>query len=93
MRKAPCLCPLPDGRRCAECAACHPSWEQQKVAIELDKLEQRYRKAAEAADRSRGLRDATIIRAIATGLTHQQISDATGLTRGRIGQIAQRKEP
>jgi hypothetical protein len=34
------------------------------------------------------VRDLTILDAIDLGLTHQQIADATQLTRGRIGQIA-----
>ena len=33
------------------------------------------------------LRDDAIRQALAEGWTHQQISDATGLTRGRINQI------
>jgi len=31
--KAPCLYPLPDGRRCCECATCHPAEYGDRVAI------------------------------------------------------------
>lgn len=33
-------------------------------------------------------RDRLIITALAAGWTHTQIAEATGLTRGRVGQIA-----
>jgi hypothetical protein len=39
------------------------------------------------------IRDDAIRKAIAEGWTHQRISDATGLTRGRIGQIATKATP
>jgi hypothetical protein len=29
--KPPCLYPLPDGRRCCECASCHPTEEEQRA--------------------------------------------------------------
>jgi hypothetical protein len=32
--KPPCLYPLPDGRRCCECAACHPTEEEQRAWVE-----------------------------------------------------------
>jgi len=37
-------------------------------------------------------RDRAILAALTEGYTHTQIAEATGLTRGRIGQIANRKD-
>lgn len=52
------------------------------------------RKAQRAHDRTAGRykevtekRNALVRKALAEGWTHQRISDATGLSRGRIGQI------
>lgn len=53
------------------------------------------RKAQRAHDRTAGRykeiterRNALVRQALAEGWTHQQISNATGLSRGRISQIA-----
>lgn len=55
------------------------------------------RKAQRALERdlvryeaSRLARDEAVRQALAEGWTHAKISEATGLTRGRIGQLAQR---
>lgn len=37
-------------------------------------------------------REALILAALAAGATHAELAAVTGLTRGRIGQIAQRGE-
>lgn len=58
------------------------------TATDLQQAERAYETAVERAALRRANRDALIRRAIAEGWTHAQISDATGLTRGRIGQIA-----
>jgi hypothetical protein len=58
-------------------------------ASELRKAETRYRRASARVEEAREHRNALVCQAIADGWTHQQISDATGLSRGRIGQIAQ----
>jgi len=55
---------------------------------ELRKAEAAYQRAYRRAEALREARNAAVRQAIAQGWTHQQISDATGLTRGRIGQIA-----
>lgn len=55
---------------------------------ELKKAETRYRRASRRAEEAREVRNETIRQALAAGWTHQRISEATGLTRGRINQIA-----
>jgi hypothetical protein len=62
------------------------------TAGELRELEADYRRAAAVAEGRRETRNTAIRAAIAAGLTHAQIAEATGLTRGRIGQIAGRKD-
>lgn len=56
---------------------------------QLRKASDAYRRSAEDADRLRQHRDALIRAALDAGMTHATISQATGLTRGRVGQIAQ----
>lgn len=55
---------------------------------ELKKVEARFRRASQRAEESREARNEAVRKALAEGWTHQQIADATGLTRGRINQIA-----
>lgn len=55
---------------------------------ELKKAEARYRRASQRAEEAREARNATIRKALDEGWTHAKISEATGLTRGRINQIA-----
>jgi hypothetical protein len=57
------------------------------TAAELRKAEARYQRAASSAEVAREHRNATVRAALAEGWTHQRISDATGLSRGRISQI------
>jgi len=38
----------------------------------------------------RAKRDAAVLAALASGQTHAQVSDALGVSRGLVGQIAQR---
>ncbi len=47
-----------------------------------------WRRAQARADALVADRDAAIREALAARLTHAQIAEATGLTRGRIGQMA-----
>lgn len=56
---------------------------------DLRKAEARYQRALRHCEAERQARDALIREAIAAGWTHARISEATGLTRGRIGQLAQ----
>ena len=58
-------------------------------AEELSEAEAAYRAASARAERAREQRNAAVRQALAAGWTHARISRATGLTRGRIGQIAQ----
>ena len=58
------------------------------TASELRQAEARYRRAHGRAELERAARNTAVRQALAEGWTHQQIADATGLTRGRIGQIA-----
>lgn len=55
---------------------------------ELRKIEARYQRASKCAEELRQERNAAIRQHLADGYTHQWISDATGLSRGRISQIA-----
>jgi len=59
---------------------------------ELAKRVAPWRRAQTKADTLTADRDDAIREAIGAGLTHAQISWATGLTRGRIGQLAQKGE-
>lgn len=55
---------------------------------ELKKAEAAYRAAFSRAEAKREARNAAVRAALAEGWTHARISEATGLTRGRINQIA-----
>lgn len=57
-------------------------------ADQLRKAEADFKAKYKASERSRQRRNEVVRSALAEGWTHQQISDATGLTRGRISQIA-----
>jgi hypothetical protein len=59
---------------------------------ELQKTETAYWVASRNAEKARVVRNGLVQRAIMEGWTHAQISEATGLSRGRIGQIANSKE-
>jgi DNA-binding NarL/FixJ family response regulator len=54
---------------------------------ELEKAEARYRRASARAETLRQARNAAVLEALAEGWTHAAISQATGLSRGRISQI------
>lgn len=58
--------------------------EKSLAAAEAD-----YRKARSAVDAKRQRRNELVKEAIAAGLTHTQIAELTGLTRGRVAQISQ----
>jgi DNA-binding NarL/FixJ family response regulator len=57
------------------------------TAKELRSAEARYQRASSAAETHRQARNVAVRQALAAGWTHQQIADATGLSRGRISQI------
>jgi hypothetical protein len=57
---------------------------------ELKKAEARYRRAYSRAEEAREARNEAVRKALAEGWTHQAISDATGLTRGRINQLREK---
>jgi DNA-directed RNA polymerase sigma subunit (sigma70/sigma32) len=59
---------------------------------ELSRAEERARMASLRAETTIQDRDRKILAAIAGGMTHAEIARATGLTRGRIGQIAMRNK-
>jgi DNA-binding NarL/FixJ family response regulator len=54
---------------------------------DLRKAEAAYRQASEKAERLRAIRNQVVASALAEGMTHRQIADATGLSRARIGQL------
>ena len=57
------------------------------TAPELRKAERAYQRAQRHAERARETRNAAVLAALEQGWTHQQIADATGLSRGRVSQI------
>jgi DNA-directed RNA polymerase specialized sigma24 family protein len=57
-------------------------------AAELRQAEARYQRAFRRSETLREERNHAVRQALAEGWTHARIADATGLTRGRIGQIA-----
>jgi hypothetical protein len=59
------------------------------TAAELRKTEARYQRASRRAEELRLERNAAVLAALAAGWTHARVAEATGLTRGRINQIAQ----
>jgi DNA-directed RNA polymerase specialized sigma24 family protein len=60
------------------------------TADELRKAEVRYQRASRRSEELRLERNAIVRQALVEGWTHARIAEATGLTRGRIGQMAQR---
>lgn len=53
-------------------------------------LEKCYQHVHKQAERARQERNAGIREAVEDGWTHAEIARATGLTRGRVGQLAMR---
>jgi hypothetical protein len=58
------------------------------TADDLRKAEARYQRASRRAEELRRERNALILEALEAGWTHAQIAKVTGLTRGRVGQLA-----
>ena len=58
------------------------------TAAELQEAEARFQRAFAASEEAREQRNLAIRQALADGMTHAQVAEATGLTRGRVGQIA-----
>jgi predicted transcriptional regulator len=54
---------------------------------ELAEAEAAWRDAFERAEALRAVRNEIVRDALREGMTHQQIADATGLSRGRISQL------
>jgi DNA-binding NarL/FixJ family response regulator len=55
---------------------------------DLRKAEARYQRAFRRSEEAREERNRLVVQALADGWTHARIAEATGLTRGRIGQLA-----
>jgi hypothetical protein len=58
------------------------------TADELRIAQGKHEVAQQEARRAQEYRNLTIQQALAEGWTHARIAEATGLTRGRIGQLA-----
>jgi DNA-directed RNA polymerase specialized sigma24 family protein len=58
--------------------------------LALYHAESEYREAQERIEVLRRVRNDVVRQALEQGWTHARISEATGLSRGRVGQIAQR---
>lgn len=54
---------------------------------QLRKAEAAYKAASRRAEAKREERNRLVREALAEGWTHAQIAEATGLTRGRVGQL------
>jgi DNA-binding NarL/FixJ family response regulator len=59
---------------------------------ELRRAEAAYRRAARAVEDRRRARNQLVRRALTQGWTHAAIAEETGLSRGRINQIAKTSE-
>lgn len=59
---------------------------------QLQRAEAAYRSAAQRAEQAREARNAAVRQAIADGMTHAEIARITGLTRARVGQLAERAD-
>jgi DNA-binding NarL/FixJ family response regulator len=59
------------------------------TAQELRKREAAYRAVSRRYEQARTARNEAVSEALAEGWTHAQIAQATGLTRSRVGQLAQ----
>lgn len=55
---------------------------------DLQRAEQRFREAAAKTEELRENRNRIVKDALASGWTHARIAEATGLTRGRVNQLA-----
>jgi hypothetical protein len=88
--------PLGDWRcECGDLNGYHESFCYRCGAGQPDVLtdhQNEYAYHLEQANEARENRDRAILAALTEGYTHTQIAEATGLTRGRIGQIANRKD-
>lgn len=60
------------------------------TVAELRNAQRSLERALQRAEAARQARDEAVRQALAENWTHAKISEATGLTRGRIGQLAQR---
>jgi hypothetical protein len=58
------------------------------TAAELRKAEAAYRAAFRRSEELRLKRNALVRTALSEGWTHTRIAEATGLTRGRVNQLA-----
>ncbi len=54
----------------------------------LERAEAAFREAFSAAEDLRAARNRMVLRAIAQGWSHRRIAEATGLSVGRVSQIA-----
>lgn len=61
---------------------------------ELRSAEASYREAFRLSEEARQVRNALVLEALDSGWTYAQIAEALGVSRGRVGQIAQQlKKP
>jgi hypothetical protein len=63
------------------------------TADELRKAEARYQRAFRRSEEAREERNRLVVAALADGWTHARIAEATGLTRGRVGQFRKVTQP
>lgn len=63
------------------------------TTADLHRAEHRYRRASARAEEAREHRNALVLAALAAGWTHAAIAEATGLSRGRVGQIVDAHRP
>lgn len=56
---------------------------------QLREAEARYQRAFRRSETEREARNAAVRQALEQGWTHAQVAQTTGLTRSRVGQLAQ----
>ena len=59
------------------------------LVVELHKAEARYQRTSRRSEQARQQRNDLVRQALAAGWTHAEIAEATGMSRGRVGQLAQ----
>src|SRR3954464_9814502 len=66
--------------------------EERMTDEELRAVEVRFQQVSREREQVRAERNGCVAQALAEGWTHARIADAMGMTRGRVGQLAMKRE-